>query len=132
MQTSEVDTQTPGATNDKTVNTITEQLGTDTGTVAMGTTDTGTDNNATTDTGTVNNTATDTGTVNTTATDTGTVENAGSDTGVVALNKVGNSKGNIGVTTTQQMIQQERDIVQFNIYDYITESFKNRFCISVY
>ena len=122
LQTSEVDTQTLGATNDKTVATITEQLGTDTGTVTMGTTETGTDNTATTDTGTVN----------TATTDTGTIENAGSDTGTVTLNKTGNSKGNIGVTTTQQMIQQERDVVQFNMYDYITESFKNRFCILVY
>ena len=122
LQTSEVDTQTLGATNDKTVATITEQLGTDTGTVTMATTDTGTDNTATTETGTIN----------TATTDTGTVSNAGSDTGTVALNKIGNAFGNIGVTTTQQMIQQEREVVQFNIYDYITESFKNRFCILVY
>lgn len=40
--------------------------------------------------------------------------------------------GNIGVTTTQQMIEQERNIVQFNIYDFIINSFKNRFCILVY
>lgn len=44
----------------------------------------------------------------------------------------GNSHGNIGVTTTQQMIEEERRVVQFNIYDYIINSFKNRFCLLVY
>lgn len=40
--------------------------------------------------------------------------------------------GNIGVTTTQQMIQQEREVDMFNIYDIIINDFKNRFCILVY
>lgn len=40
--------------------------------------------------------------------------------------------GNIGVTTTQEMIQQERKIDLFNIYDIIIEDFKMRFCILVY
>lgn len=40
--------------------------------------------------------------------------------------------GNIGVTTTQQMIREERDISDFNIYGYIADSFKNEFCILVY
>lgn len=43
-----------------------------------------------------------------------------------------NIKGNIGVTTTQQMIEQQRQTVKFNIYDYIIDSFKKRFCIMVY
>ena len=42
------------------------------------------------------------------------------------------SKGNIGVTTSQQMLQQERDIAKFNLYDIIAEEFKLRFCILVY
>lgn len=41
-------------------------------------------------------------------------------------------KGNIGVTTTQQMIEAERNIDQFNIYDYIVNNFKNAFCVLVY
>lgn len=41
-------------------------------------------------------------------------------------------QGNIGVTTTQQMIREQREIVQFNMYHYITESFKERFCVMVY
>lgn len=44
----------------------------------------------------------------------------------------GRIKGNIGVTTTQQMIEAERDVVKFNIYDYIIDSFKRRFCLLIY
>jgi len=40
--------------------------------------------------------------------------------------------GNIGVTTTQQMIREEREIAGFNTIDYITQSFKKRFCVMVY
>lgn len=40
--------------------------------------------------------------------------------------------GNVGVTTTQQMIEEERRVSQFNISDYIIESFKRRFCLLVY
>lgn len=40
--------------------------------------------------------------------------------------------GNIGVTTTQQMIQEEREIDKFNLYDIIIEEFKLRFCILIY
>lgn len=40
--------------------------------------------------------------------------------------------GNIGVTATQELIQKERDIADFNIYKYITESFKKRFCVMIY
>ena len=40
--------------------------------------------------------------------------------------------GNIGVTTTQSMIEEERKVVQFCIDDYIINSFKRKFCILVY
>ena len=40
--------------------------------------------------------------------------------------------GNIGVTTTQEMIRQQREIEKFNIYDIIIDDFKMRFCILVY
>lgn len=40
--------------------------------------------------------------------------------------------GNIGVTTTQQMIEEERRVSEFNISDYIIESFKRRFCLLIY
>ena len=41
--------------------------------------------------------------------------------------------GNIGVTTSQQMLQAELDIApNLNIYQYITADFRKRFCIEVY
>lgn len=40
--------------------------------------------------------------------------------------------GNIGVTTTQQMILQERDIVDATIQQYIVDDFKRKFCVLVY
>ena len=42
------------------------------------------------------------------------------------------SKGNIGVTTTQKMIREEREIAEFNIYDKMIQDFIDRFCIVVY
>ena len=44
-----------------------------------------------------------------------------------------NISGNIGVTTSQQMLNQELDVSKrLDIYKYISESFKNRFCLMVY
>ena len=40
--------------------------------------------------------------------------------------------GNIGLTTTQSLISAERDLVKFNIYDLIIDSFKARFCLLLY
>ena len=40
--------------------------------------------------------------------------------------------GNIGITTTQQLIKEQRSIDLFNVYDIIIEDFKMRFCILVY
>lgn len=42
------------------------------------------------------------------------------------------SEGNIGVTTTQQMIQEERDIVNFSVYDVIVRDFVEQFCLFVW
>ena len=44
----------------------------------------------------------------------------------------GHIHGNIGVTTSQQMIQSEREVALFNIYDVIIADFKAKFCIGVY
>lgn len=44
----------------------------------------------------------------------------------------GRAYGNIGITTTQQMIEQEREISRFNIIDMIIDSFKERFCLLIY
>lgn len=40
--------------------------------------------------------------------------------------------GNIGVTTSQQMLQAELDIVTWNLYEHISDIFIDEFCILVY
>ena len=40
--------------------------------------------------------------------------------------------GNIGVTSSQELLERERNVAQFNMYKYIVDSFKKRFCILVY
>lgn len=42
------------------------------------------------------------------------------------------TRGNIGVRSSQELLEQERNIAKFNIYDIITDEFKMRFCILVY
>ena len=40
--------------------------------------------------------------------------------------------GNIGVTTSQQMIMSEREVAEFCMVDYIVNDFISRFCVMVY
>ena len=40
--------------------------------------------------------------------------------------------GNIGVTTTQKMIMEEREVSDFDLYQYIIDDFKGRFCLLLY
>lgn len=40
--------------------------------------------------------------------------------------------GNIGVTTTQEMLEAQRKVVRYNIYNEIADSFKEEFCLYVY
>ena len=44
----------------------------------------------------------------------------------------GHLYGNIGVTTTQQMIEQERKIAEFDVMKYIILDFIQEFCVMVY
>lgn len=44
----------------------------------------------------------------------------------------GRIHGNIGVTTSQQMLQAELDIAEWNIYEHITDLFLNEFVIPIY
>lgn len=48
------------------------------------------------------------------------------------LVRSGRTHGNIGVTTSQQMIVSEREVSLYNIIDVIITSFKNRFCLQIY
>lgn len=41
-------------------------------------------------------------------------------------------QGNIGVTSTQELIERERAVADFSIYDVIVQDFKERFCVIVY
>lgn len=40
--------------------------------------------------------------------------------------------GNVGVTTAQQMLEEERKLATFNIVQFIVDDFKDYFCIKVY
>lgn len=44
----------------------------------------------------------------------------------------GRMYGNIGVTTSQQMLQSELDLALWNLYDQIADLFISEFCIMVY
>lgn len=50
-------------------------------------------------------------------------ENIGSNTRTLNTK----TQGNIGVTTTQEMIQAERDILQYNLYTVISDEFRDVF-----
>lgn len=39
---------------------------------------------------------------------------------------------NLGVRSTQALIEEQRDLVQFTVIDYITASFKEQFILAVY
>ena len=47
--------------------------------------------------------------------------------------RAGRIHGNIGVTTSQQMLKAEFDLApEINMYNIITRSFRNRFCLLIY
>lgn len=52
------------------------------------------------------------------------------DTGTVKHERI--EKGNIGLTSTQDLISQERQIALFNVMDVIIKDFIKRFCLAVY
>ena len=57
-------------------------------------------------------------------------DDTGTDTGTIE--RTTERGGNIGVTMTQQLIEAEREVDKFNIYDHICDSFKRRFCLLIY
>lgn len=52
-------------------------------------------------------------------------------TGETYLHKL-RAYGNIGVTTTQEMLEAQRKVVRYNIYNEIANSFKEEFCLYIY
>lgn len=105
---------------------------TDTGTIKTVGSNSGTDNFSGTDTGTIDNKGSNTGSINKNGTDSGTVEHSGNENGDSHHEEWSRMHGNIGVTTTQKMIQEERDISEFDIIQYIIDDYKKRFCVCVY
>ena len=53
-------------------------------------------------------------------------------TGTSAGTRRGRAHGNIGVTTTQEMLESERRVAMFNFYDAVIRDFQKRFLIWVY
>ena len=53
-------------------------------------------------------------------------------TGTSAGTRKGRAHGNIGVTTTQEMLESERRVAMFNFYDAVIRDFQKRFLIWVY
>ena len=52
------------------------------------------------------------------------------DTGTIKHERI--EKGNIGLTSTQDLISQERQIALFNVMDVIIKDFIKRFCLAIY
>lgn len=117
---------TVNTTGTRTESNIVKGDGTDTGTVKRDATDTGKIDRNILETGTVKKDGTETGNVDR------SINRNGADKGTVTREYEDIEKGNIGVTTTQQMIEAEREIVKLNIYQYIIDDFKARFCLLVY
>ena len=94
----------------------------------------------TTDTGTITDTHTGTitdahtGTITDahtgTITDARVIDRDTSDTGTIATYRT--EQGNIGLTSTQDLIKAQRDVVQINIIDIIIHDFIDRFCLKIY
>ena len=40
--------------------------------------------------------------------------------------------GNIGVTTSMELLQSQKDLGKFNVYDQLTALFKSEFCLLIY
>ncbi len=59
-------------------------------------------------------------------------ESGASESGKLAEKIVRRETGNIGITSTQELIQREREIAEFNLTDHIVQDFKRRFCVMVY
>ena len=146
----QTETRTPNITETRTPNLTDTETPVDTTTEAVAGFNSSTFENSrkTTRGGTITNTQTGTETVGTSGTDstkiTGTNvkmiqgSETNTETGTDTEHETGTEKinirryGNQGVTMSQDMIQKEREIAMFSLYEYITNSFKNRFCLLVY
>lgn len=69
--------------------------------------------------------------VNGTSTDTDKTDTKGTGKNNITEKITNVTKGNIGVTTTQQMIEAERKVVTFSVYNWIAIEFEQHFFICV-
>lgn len=60
------------------------------------------------------------------------IDTTGKEDGTTSGEHKGHIWGNIGVTTSQQMLQAQYDISEWNIIKHITDMFLQKFCIMVY
>lgn len=60
------------------------------------------------------------------------IDTTGKEDGTTSGEHKGHMWGNIGVTTSQQMLQAEYDIAEWNLVQHITDMFMQKFCIMVY
>lgn len=93
-------------------------------------TDTGTDTVNHTGSDTFNHTGTDTVDHTGTQDVDVTVDRDTTDTGTITTERT--EQGNIGLTSTQDLILAQRQVVQLNLYDTIIKDFIARFCLAVY
>lgn len=52
------------------------------------------------------------------------------DTGTVKHERI--EQGNIGVTSTQSLIMEQREVVKINMMDIIIDDFQKKFCLGIY
>ena len=76
------------------------------------------------------NTPADNSASNSASTSADTSDSAGNST--ISGSRKGRAHGNIGVTTTQEMLESERKVAMFNFYDAVIRDFQKRFLIWVY
>ena len=119
------DTTDTGTVTDTHTGTITDEH---TGTITDAHTGTITDAHTGTITDAHTGTITDahTGTI----TDARVIDRDTSDTGTIATYRT--EQGNIGLTSTQDLIKAQREVVQINIMDIIIHDFIDRFCLKIY
>ena len=119
------DTTDTGTVTDTHTGTITDEH---TGTITDEHTGTITDEHTGTITDEHTGTITDahTGTI----TDARVIDRDTSDTGTISTYRT--EQGNIGLTSTQDLIKAQREVVQINMMDIIIHDFIDRFCLKIY
>ena len=120
--------------SDRNLQSVTKNTGSDNNLHNVSPYDTGSYVADSQDIATINNQSTtiDTGSMITNGSDSGNVTNSGNDLSNTDSLHKGRIHGNIGVTTTQQMLEEELKIARFNLIKQISDVFIKEFCIMLY